>query len=113
MAIARVKGEHTMVDIFLDTGTAVTRCQRTARGAGDQASLDALSLSVGGNILDNDTPFAFDVHSTDRTGVKNIAGTDVAFATDPVTLVIRLAVVRGIIELVLFRRGDAINQIIS
>jgi hypothetical protein len=92
-----------MIDVLLDTGAVMTRSQGTARCAGEQASLHPLGLGVVGDILYDDTPFAFDVHCTDGTGVNNVAGADVSFTANPVALVKRFTVVVGVVEFVLFQ----------
>lgn len=102
-----------MVDVFLDAGTAMAWGQSAAGSTSKQARFNTLRLSVIGHILNNDTPFTFNVQSSFRPGINDIARADVSSASDPVALVEGFAVVVGIIEFIFFRRTDAINQVIS
>ena len=111
--IARVEGEHAVVDVLLEALAVVARGQSAASGFGEQAGLDALGLSVVSDFLDDDAPFAVDVLGADRAGVSDAAGADETFTADPVALVELLAVVERVIEFLFLLLGHAINQIVG
>ena len=102
-----------MVDVFLDTGTAMARSQSTARCTREQASLDALGLGVVGDVLNNHAPLTIDIQSAFRASVNDVAGADVTFTSNPVAFFIKLAFVVGIIKVFLLQCSDTSNQVIS
>ena len=111
--IARVEGQHAVVDVLLETGTLVAGGQRAARSAGEEAGLDALRLRVVGHVLHDDTPLSFDVLGAHRSGVQHFRRTDVAFGADPVGFFERAARVAGIMELALLGGGHSVDQIVG
>ena len=111
--VAGVEGEHAVVDVLLDTFALIARSQSATRSASEEASFDALGLSVISDILDDDAPFTISVLSADWASVEDVTGADVTFSADPVSFVVSLAVVERIVKLILLSVGDAFNQIIS
>jgi len=107
-----------VVDRLLGAVALVAWSKSTAGSLWEQAGLEAGSLGVVVDIIDNDAPFALNILSTLGGGIDNIRGADVAFWTSPVgdivgrvtsggTSVVR--VVKGFL-LVL---GDHVYEIIS
>ena len=113
--VARVEGEHAMVDVLLQALAVVARSQGAASGAGEQAALDPLGLGVGrpGLSLNDDAPFAFGVLGAEGADVADVGRADEAFTADPVALVELVAVVEGVVESLLLFLGDSIDQIIG
>ena len=111
--IARVEGEHAVVDVLLEALAPVTWSQSAARSPRVIANLNALGLRVDIYILDDNSPFAFDVLGSDRTSVKDVAGADVSGTSDPIALCEYISVVERIIISIFFQRGDSIDQVIS
>lgn len=103
LSIARIEGQHALVDVLLHAFAAKARSQSAARGAGEQASLDTLGLRVSrpGDILNDGTPFTVNVQSAQRTGVLDIARADVSFLANPVGLLKGLALVIGVVVMFL------------
>ena len=96
--IARVEGQHAMVDVLLQAGALVARGQGAARSAGEEAGLDALGLRVVGDVLHDDAPFSFDVLGAHRSRVQHLRWADEALGTDPVGFLERVAGVAGIFK---------------
>ena len=113
LRIARVEGEHAVVDVLLDAGAAIARSQCAASGFGEQTGLDALGLRVVMDVLDDNSPFAQDVGGADWAGVFDVAGADETFTADPVALVELLSVVLTVVKVVLSQRSQTIDQIVS
>ena len=115
VGVARVEGQHAVVDVLLQTFAVVARGQGTASSFGEQAGFDALGLSISGPSLslDNDAPFAVYVLGTQRAGVVDIRRADESLTADPVALVELLSVVERVVEFLLLFLGDAIDQIVS
>lgn len=82
-----------MVNVLLNALAPVARSQCAARRSVEQACFHALSLSVVGDVLDDNTPFIVDVLCTLRTGIQNLAWANVTLATYPVTLIESVAFV--------------------
>lgn len=101
--IARIEGQHALVDVLLQAFAAIARSQSAARGAGEQANLDTLGLRVSrpGDILNDGTPFTVNVQSAQRAGVMDIAGANVSFLADPVGHLESLARVVGVVVMFL------------
>ena len=111
--IARVEGEHAVVDVLLEALAPMTWSQSAARSPRVTANLNALGLRVDIYILDDNSPFAQDVGGADWAGVFDVAGADETFTADPVALVELLAVVERVIEFLFLLLGHAINQIVG
>ena len=111
--ITRVEGEHAVVDVLLQTGALVARSQSATSSTDKQTGLDTLSLSVVGDILDDDSPFSSNVLGTQGTSIGNIRWADKSLTTDPVALVELLSIVERIVKFILLFFGNSINQIVS
>lgn len=111
LRIARIEGQHTMVDVLLQTFASIASSESAARCSRKQTGLDPLRLRVSwpGNILHDDAPFTVSVHGTNGAGVKDIAGTDVSLVANPVTLFEGTAVIVGIIKVLFRQRCQAID----
>ena len=115
LGIARIKGKHPLVNIFLQTFAAETRGQGATSCTGEQTIFDAVGLGVSGPgvFLDDDPPFSIDIHCAEWTSINDIARADVSFTPNPVALLKGLAVVFGIVEMFLRQGGQSIDQIIG
>ncbi len=115
LGIARIKGKHPLVNIFLQTFAAETRGQGATSCTGEQTSFEALSLGVSrpGDVLDDDPPFSIDIHCASRTSVNDVARADVSLFTRPVSFFVELAVVVGVVEMVFGQRSQSLDRIIS
>jgi hypothetical protein len=111
--IARVEGQHAVVDVFLDALALVARCQGAARSAREQTGLHSLGLRVVGHVLDDNTPFSLDVDGAHRSGVQHLGRADVALTADPVALLERRAVVVGVVESALLDGGQSVDSVVS
>ena len=102
-----------MVDVLLEALAVVARGQSAASGFGEQAGLDALGLSVVSDFLDDDAPFAVDVHSADWASIKNVARANVSFTADPVALIEGFAIVERVVKVVLVQSSYTVNQVVG
>ena len=113
MRIARIEGQHSLVNILLDTFAFVARRQSAARCTREQASLYTLGLRVVGHVLDDDTPFTFNVNGPNWPSVCDFRRADVALTADPVALLERRAVVVGVVESALLDGGQSVDSVVS
>ena len=100
-----------MVDVFLKALAVVARGQSTAGSFGEETSLNALGLGVGGPgvVLDDHTPFTIGVLGTEWTGILDVAWADETFSANPITLIELFAVVERVVEFLLLHLGDTID----
>lgn len=115
LRIARIEGKHPLINVLLQTLAVIARSQSAASGTREQARFDALSLSVSGpgDFLDDDAPFSIGVHGSEWASIQNVTWADVTFTTDPVSLLERLSVVLGVIEMFLRQGSQSIDQVVG
>lgn len=124
--IARVKGQHSVVNVFLGAFGMVTRGQETAGRIGSLAgfqtgSLGVVIMTIGvvfGNVLENNAPVTFDVDGTLDLGVGHVRGAQVALGSDPVGGVVRRGSFGSSGVVIVVEGGflvgsDVLNQIIG
>lgn len=111
--IAGIERKHSVVDVLLDTFSAMARGDSAAGGSSIQTSFDAMGLGVIGDILNDHAPLAVGIHSSAWPHVKDIARADVSVTTHPISPRKWIAVVKRIVEMFLFQRSDTIDQVIS
>jgi hypothetical protein len=94
--VTGVQGEHSVVNILLGTFGVITGSQKTAGRIGGLAGLQAGSLGVVvvtvgvvfGDMLEDNSPVAFDVDGTFDFGVFDGGRAKVSFRSDPVGSII-------------------------
>ena len=124
--IAGVEGQHPVVDVLLGALGLVTRSQEPASRVGGPASLQPGGLGVVvlsvtvllGDVLQDDSPEAFDVYGAADLGVVDVRGAQVALGSDPVGGVIGRGSLGGsgvvaIVERVLLVLGDVLDQVVG
>ena len=94
--ITGIYGDHSMVYVFLSAFALVTRGKETASRVWGLTSLQAGGLCVVimaitiffGDVLEDDSPVAFNIDCSADLSVVNIGWAQVAFWADPVGSVI-------------------------
>lgn len=113
LSIARIEGEHPMVDVLLDALAPVARSQSPAGRSSVEAGFNPLGLRVVVDVLDDDAPLSVHIAGADRASVENVTGADVALISNPVALIEWISVVERVVEVVLFDIGDTVDQVVS
>lgn len=113
--VARVVGEHAVVDVLLGALALVAGRQRAAGRVGVQARLEARRLRVVVDVVDDDAPLAGHVARAARLGVGHVAGADVAGRAGPVRHVVRTGALGGarvvaVVEGGLLLGGEPVDQ---
>jgi len=124
--ITGVEGDHAVVDVLLGALALITRGEKAASGVGVLARFETGGLGVVvvtvavflGNVLEDDTPVAFNVDGATDLGVIDIGRAEIAFGSDPVGSVIGRASLRGagvvfVLEGVLLIFGNVIDEIVG
>lgn len=124
--VARVNGDHSVVNVFLGTFALVAGGKETAGGVWGLAGLQAGGLGVVvvtvtvffGDVLEDDSPVSFDVNGATDLGVVDVGWAKVTLRADPVRRIVgrwslgSSGVVR-VVEGVLLILGDVFNQVVS
>lgn len=118
--------EHPVVHVFLGTFGAIARSQESAGRVRGQASFQTGGLSVVvmaivvtlGDVLQDDTPEAFDVQGTVNLDIVHLTGAQVALRSNPMACVIRTRALRSSSVVVVIKMGllwsqNLVNEIIS
>ena len=116
--VARVVGEHAMVNVLLGALALVAGGQRAARGVRVQARLQPRRLGVVVHVVNDDAPLAGHVLGAARLGVGHVTGADVAGRAGPVGHVVRTlalggARVEAVVEGGLLLGAQALHQIVG
>ena len=93
--VARVVGEHAVVDVLLGALALVAGRQGATRGVRVQARLQPRRLRVVVDVVDDHPPFAGHVLGAARLAVNDVTGADVAGRAGPVGHVVRAVALRG------------------
>lgn len=112
--IARVVGEHTVVDVFLGALAVVAGSKGTAGGIREQTGLHSGGLGIIMDIVDNDSPLASYVLGSFGHGVDDVTGAGVALGARPVGDIVRVmtrrcACVKGIVKMFLLVVGYVLD----
>lgn len=126
VGVARVEGDHSVVDILLGALAVVTRSQKSAGRIGGQAGFQAGGLGVVvvsiailfGDVLKNDTPVALNVDGTLDLGIVNLRGAQVTLGSRPVGQVEGRGALGGtsvvrVVESLLLVSGHMLDQIVG
>jgi len=78
--ITRINGDHSVVNVFLGTFALVARCKETASRVWGLTSLQSGGLCIVvmtiaiffGDVLEDDSPVAFNINGSTDLGVVNI-----------------------------------------
>jgi len=95
--VARVNGEHSVVDILLGALGLVARGKKTTSRVWEETGLKTSGLGVVvvtisvslRDVLEDDSPVSFNIDSTGDLGVVNIGGAKVTLGSNPMSGVIR------------------------
>ena len=126
VGVARVDGEHPVVDVLLGALGLVARSQQPAGTVGGQAGLQPGGLSVVvvavavalGDVLEDDPPVALNIHCSGDLGVVNVGGAEIALGSDPVGGVVRRGALGGtsvvlVVKGLFLFLGDVLDQVIG
>jgi len=126
VGVTGVSREHSVVDILLGALAVVARSQQSAGTVRVQAGLKpgglgvvVLSVSVSlGDVLQDDSPVAFNIDGTGDLSIVNITGAQVALRADPVTGIVGRGSLAGtsvvlVVKRLLLGLGDVLDKVIS
>lgn len=126
VGVARVDGEHPVVDVLLGALRLVARSQQPAGTVGGQAGLEPGGLSVVvvavavalGDVLEDDPPVALNIHCSGDLGVVDVGGAKVALRSNPVGGVIRRGALGGttvvlVVKVFFLLLGDVLDQVVG
>ena len=90
--ITGIYGDHSVVNVFLSAFALVTRGKETASGVWGLTSLQTGGLSIivmaiailFWDVLEDDSPVAFNIDCSADLSVVNIRWAQIAFGADPV-----------------------------
>jgi len=126
VGVARVDGEHPVVDVLLGALRLVARSQQPTGAVGGQAGLQPGRLGVVvvavavalGDVLEDDPPVALNIHCSGDLGVVDVGGAKVALGSNPVGGVVRRGALGGasvvlVVKGLFLLLGDVLDQVVG
>lgn len=126
VGITGVDREHSVVHVLLGALAFVAWGEESAGAVGVEAGLQPGGLSVVvvaisvafGDVLEDDSPVAFDVYGTGDLGIVDVRGAQVTFGANPVGSVVLGRSLRGsgvvlVVEGILLVLGDVFDEVVS